>query len=80
MLKTDKHGFLYYDQLPDNTRLATMDDFHHQGNKHIGMKFIIHGHYDKRYELYKVTENTTAGKLKSFIDNNMVYVFTKNQI
>ena len=75
-LLIDEYGFKYFEKLPQFARMATIDDFHSDGKKHIGMRFIIFSHIYTRFSIYKVTERLTARFLNPLIKINAVFVFT----
>ena len=70
----DKFGFEYYDKLPDGFRIGTMDDFHVNGNKNVGMKYLIRRWDQQYYEIHYVTEETRSINLIPFFDCDMIYV------
>jgi hypothetical protein len=72
--KTDKNWFRYYDKLPEGYRLATIDDFHFQGRKKIGLEFLIKWVEKEYYQICVMSENLTSLKIKQFIDDNRVFV------
>lgn len=73
-LKIDKYGWEYYDKLPDGFRLATMDDFHIQGKKKIGLQYLIKRATQEHYEVHYIKEDTRSIRLKPFLDHEMVFV------
>jgi hypothetical protein len=74
MLKTDRHGWEYYDTLPDGFRLATMDDFHTLGKKKVGMQYLIQRGDQQHFEVHYIREFTRSIRLKPFLDHQMVFV------
>jgi len=73
-MKTDENGFLYYDKLPDGYRLATINDFHFQGKKKLGMAFLIKWETKENYyEVCKVSEKLTGNWLVPFIKAGRVF-------
>ena len=65
---------LYYDHLPKNFKLATLDDFHQHGKIKIGMIYIVQWWDENRYSFRKVNSRLTARKILPFIENEQVYV------
>jgi hypothetical protein len=77
-IKSDKNGYPYFDQLPEEYRIATIDDFHKNGKLNIGMKFLIRWiDNENYYEVREVKENLTGKYLKPHIDDNRVFVEKK---
>lgn len=74
---SDNEGFEYYLQKPENTRIATLDDFHIHGKLKIDMEFLILGYHWQVYQVYKVTNSLTAKFLKPFIDDHRVFILKK---
>ena len=72
--KTDQNGWQYYDQLPDGYRIATMDDFHVNGSKRLGMEYLIQRGDKSYWEVHRINEQTRAINLKLFLDHRMVFV------
>jgi hypothetical protein len=72
----DLNGFEYYDQLPEEYRLADLDDFHINGRKKIGMEFLIKWVTREYYQVCVVSENLKGPVLQSFINDNRVFVKT----
>jgi hypothetical protein len=73
---TDQNGLKYLEKLPGDAREASMDDFHVNGRKKTGMKFLIFGIHWPVYQLYEVTDSLTAKFLEPFISDHRVFVFT----
>jgi hypothetical protein len=71
----DENGFQFYAVQPAGTRVATLDDFHVQGKRKVGMKFLILGQYWKVYQVYMVTGGLTAAKLEEFMKDKRVFVW-----
>ena len=65
---------LFYDHLPEQFRLATIDDFHEHGQKKIGMVYIVQWNDQVRFSFRKVDENLQGSKINPFIKANMVFV------
>jgi hypothetical protein len=76
--ETDENGFQFYAIQPAGTRVATLDDFHVQGKRKMGMKFLIFGQYWKVYQVYVVTGGLTAAKLEKFVKEGRVFVWGEN--
>jgi hypothetical protein len=74
--KTNKLGFHYYDQLPDHTRPGTMHDFVDNGIKKVGMEYLVYSEYMNQYQVYVVRPATTGKKIKQYIDDQRLYIFT----
>ncbi|MEI6899936.1 MAG: hypothetical protein WCL00_08660 [Bacteroidota bacterium] len=73
-MKTDKHGWLYYDKLPVDYIPGTLDDFHVEGKKKIGMEYLIKWSDREYYEIRVVKENLTGEWLLPFIEENRVFI------
>lgn len=71
----DEHNIAYFNELPPEAFLASLDDFHRQGQKHLGMPFICQSPSNKHFVIYRVHESLSSGRLKFFIDLGLVYVF-----
>jgi hypothetical protein len=67
-------GIHYYEDLPPGYRLATLGDFHHAGRKKLGMEYLILGAYWKVYQVYHLSERTTANDLKPFIEAGTIWI------
>ncbi len=73
--KIDQFGKTYYDQLPDGYRIASIDDFHHNRRKKIGMRYLIKWIVKENYyQIMTVNEATTATYLLPFIHESRVFV------
>ena len=72
--KTDSNGWPYFDHLPDGYRLASMDDFHINGSKKIGMQYLIQRGNQPYFEVHQVRAETRAVNLKPFCDFNMIFI------
>ena len=73
-VKTDRFGWKYYNQLPGGYRLGTMDDFHVNGNKKVGMEYLIQRGDQQYYEMHIVTEETRSKSLIPFFEWDMIFV------
>jgi len=74
-LKTDDNGWQFATALPANFRLATIEDFHKNGRKKIGMEYFIKRIIEEDYyEFYRVHEKLTAAYLMPFIENKGVFI------
>jgi hypothetical protein len=76
MVKTDKYGWKYYENLPTGFRLASLEDFHINGRKKVGMEYLIQRANQPHFEIHYVREETKAVILIPFIDFEMVFVRT----
>ena len=74
LVKTDRFGWKYYEQLPVDYRLATLDDFHNNGKKKVGMEYLIQRADQSHFEIHYMRKETKAIVLKPFIDCDMVFV------
>jgi hypothetical protein len=77
--KTDHNNWEYYEKLPDGYRRATIDDFHTNGRKKIGMEYLIKWIIrDDYYQVCIVSENLKGENLKPFIEFGRVFVKNQN--
>jgi len=74
----DRNGWEYFEKLPEGYRVATLDDFHKNGRKMIGMEFLIKWVRKEYYQVCKVTETLTGANLKPFIEVGRVFVKDQN--
>jgi hypothetical protein len=73
--KIDKWGWSHYDKLPEGFRLATINDFHFQGKKKIGLGYLVRWRDNKNYfEIRMIDEKLTAEWLMPFIKEERVFV------
>ncbi|HNS47046.1 MAG TPA: hypothetical protein PKH94_07390 [Bacteroidales bacterium] len=72
MRKTDEHGFEYYDQLPSDFRLASMEDFE-KGFMNHGRSILVLSSTDERYECYQVN-NPLSDNLRLFTNLGRLFV------
>lgn len=72
--KTDSNGWKYFDHLPEGYRLGSMDDFHVNGSKKVGMQYLIQRGDQPYFEIHLVTAETRAVNLKPFFDHQMIFV------
>lgn len=70
----DEDGFKYLVELPEGFVPATLDDFHIQGRKKIGMFYLVKGFLVNHYFPRTVDERLTAEKLQPFIKAGQVFV------
>ena len=68
------HIGLYFDHLPKNFRLASIDDFHVQGKKKIGMIYLVQWNDELRFSFRHVDGNLTGSKISPFIKQHKVFV------
>jgi hypothetical protein len=73
-VKIDNNGWKYYDQLREDYRLATLEDFHVKGKKKVGMEYLIRRADQDHFEIHYVTEETQSINLKPFFDWDMIFV------
>lgn len=71
----DEHNIAYFDQLPPEARLATLDDFHWHRKRHSNMPFICHSRMYDHFVIYRFLDSIPAGRLKFFVDLGLIYVF-----
>lgn len=82
--KIDHNGFKFYNELPDNCKLAIISDFiiidpdipnvFHK--RKIGMKYLLYSEISKRYELYELGPGKCDEDIIPFIKEKRCYVFT----
>jgi hypothetical protein len=73
-MKIDRNGFECYDKLPDGYRLATINDFHDNGRKNIGMEFLILRVTKEIYDVYHLSDHHTGSWLNEFIKDKRVFI------
>lgn len=73
-VKTDANGWKYYDRLPRGYRLGVIDDFHIQGNKKVGMQYLIQRADQQFFEIHFIIEETKAIRLQPFLECEMIFV------
>lgn len=72
--KVDHNGWKYFDELPAGYRVASLDDFHTEGKRKIGMEFLIRWVSRNYYQVCVVTDRLSAAWLNEFVIGNRVYV------
>ncbi len=72
--KIDQYGWEYYDSVPGDFTLATLEDFHIKGVKRIGLEFLIRYADKEKYQVCIVTEGLTSVFLQPFIEANRVFI------
>ena len=70
----DEHQIPFFDELPPEARLASLDDFHFQGKRHTNMPFLCHSRMYDHWVLYRFKDSIPAGRLKFFVDLGLIYV------
>ena len=70
----DQFGWDFFDCVPCNFILATMEDFHVKGIKRIGMEFLIRYADKEKYQVCIVSERLTSEFLLPFIEENRVFI------
>jgi hypothetical protein len=73
-MKTDQNGWPYYDKLPDEYRLATINDFILNGRLNLRMEFLIKRVQTEHYDVYNVSANLKSTFLIPFITDQRVFV------
>jgi len=74
-IRVNKSGFRYYSELPENYRLATIDDFIVDGKRRIGLMFLIQWIDDASfYQICYVSMNLTRKILGPHIEDKRVFV------
>lgn len=75
--KKDDNGFFYYDQVPENFKVADRDDFFTDDEKLITKKaFLVQGFYDPKIYANRTKPGFDVNKLEPWLNNGRVYVFT----
>ena len=73
--KINRSGFEYYSELPENFRLASIDDFIVKGKRRIGLIFLIQWVENASfYQVCYVSMNLTRAFLDPFLADNRVFV------
>lgn len=74
--KQDKNGFWYYNNLPENTRLAVIDDFYDDGRLILGKPFLIKSYIKKIFWANRVKKNFPYNDdFLNFLNNGRVFVY-----
>jgi hypothetical protein len=71
--KLDSFG-RFYDHLPDEFKIATLDDFHLHGKKNLGMVFLVLWNDEVRYSYHQVNHALKAQQILPFINEKKVFV------
>ena len=70
-----RSGYEYYDKLPVNYRLATLEDFRQDSKRKIGMRFIIQWATNEDvYQVCEVKMTLTSAILNPFLEHDQVFV------
>ena len=71
---TDQYGWKYFNELPDNFRPATEDDF--KGERiYPGKPFLLLSYYSKQYECHRTYEHDTIlGKIWPWLQDEHIFV------
>jgi hypothetical protein len=73
--KINRSGFNYYSELPENFRLATIDDFIVNDKRRIGLLFLIQWIDDASfYQVCYVSINLTRAILGPHLEDKRVFV------
>lgn len=73
-MKTDRHGWRYYDRVPEGFRLATMDDFHIKGTPREGLEFLVRWVEREYYQVCIYSKRMDKLQLNAFIEGGRVFV------
>lgn len=80
-IKTTELGGKYYEQLPEGTRIASIDDFYdHRGNLAIGKAFLVNSMINPdRYWANRIKACFTyrEADFLLFMESGLVFVFEK---
>ena len=78
-IKTTQFGGKYYDELPENTRIASLDDFYnHHGRLDIGKPFIVKSMITKnRFWANRIKPGFACQEenFMQFLNEGFVFVF-----
>lgn len=67
-------GIICYKSQPENTRLATKEDFFLNGKLKMGMYYLIHAYHDNDFEAYKVNSKFNIKNIEPWLNNNRVFI------
>ncbi len=70
----DQCGFQYLNELPADFVPGQIGHFHVGGEKKLGMMYLLESYHGNIWYVHKVTEHTTAAKLRPFIKTHQLYV------
>lgn len=74
-LKIDQaSGLEYLEKLPEGYVEASLDDFHINSKKKLGMIFLLQGYDPPVFYVKTIDEHTTAQKLLPFIKDGHIYI------
>lgn len=62
------------DELPEDWRPATLDDFHEDGKLHVGMEYLQYSYYHDIWHLMKVKKGLKAKSFIYWINDEKIYV------
>jgi hypothetical protein len=72
----DKYGFWYYPELPENTRVATDDDFENMTRCVREQKpFILKSFHSNMLECWRVKTLEALSKIRPWLDAGHIYIF-----
>jgi hypothetical protein len=73
--KKDENGFWYYDQVPENFRQASREDFFTDDGKLIIEKpYLIKSHHFNKVEAHRTKAGFDVDNLLPWLDERRVYV------
>jgi len=74
--KQDEFGFWFTETLPENTKVATREDFIYQGKLIFNLPYLLYSYKYKIYECNRMRFPETFQNIQEFIETGRVYVFT----
>jgi hypothetical protein len=78
--KLDESGIYYFDELPKDVIIAEPSDFYDENKTlRVGLKYIIHGFYSGKYEIYKIHQGLDSEKLIEWFKENRIFMKKENK-
>jgi len=72
-------GSYHYEVLPENTRVATKDDFYLNGMPIPNKPYLIYSYLFDVYDCYRVRSHFPPPDFDEFLNDKRVYVFINNK-
>ncbi len=74
--KKDKNGFIFYDEVPQDFRQATREDFFSENGKILtGLAFLVKSYHNgEKYQAYRTTASFNIREIVIWLDDSRVFV------